>query len=140
MFNILGLLKYKIVIAIITAIISIISFKFWQLNDTIKKQAAIIETLKHNQQVLTADLEIERENVRVVKEVVKEQHATIDSLKARNQDIQKKYDDFKKLSDAEKYKSQKALDLMRSQLFASSDCQAGLELNRMISKLHYDDL
>lgn len=140
MFDILNLAKYKIVISIVLTIVGIISWKFWDYNRTIEKQAALIQKLQKQVAVYQVDIETEKNNVITITNVVKEQHKTIDSLKARNQNIEKKYEDFKKLTAKEKYKNERALALMESKLFSSSNCEDGLELNRRIAKLSYDDL
>lgn len=140
MFGLFNLGKWKIWITIALFIISVISWKFYDYNRIIKDQAATIAKLQEQLVVARVDVQTERENVKLITQVVEDQHKTINNLKARNQNIQKKYDDFKKKSDAEKYKSQQALDLMQSKLWASKECSSGLELNKQISKLTYDDL
>lgn len=140
MFELFNLGKYKIIIVVGLFLISVISWRFYDYTRTIEKQAKIIETLQKQIVVAQVDLDTERTNVKLITEVVDEQHKVIDKLKARNQHIEQKYNDFKKKSDKEKYELESTLALMQSDLWNNPSCEAGRQLNQMISKLNYDDL
>ena len=132
--------KLKLYISIIAVVASIISWKFYDFISVINKQNAEIDKLRKQYVVAQVDLKTERENVKLITKVVEDQHKTIDTLKARNQDIVTKFNNFKIQADKDKYKSAQALKLMQSELFKSNSCEAGIELNKEISKLKYKDL
>ena len=135
-----GKLFLYVGLPIILTLVSIIGWKYYDLTSTIRDQELTIEKLKNAKLILEVDLQTERNNVSILKNSVEELNQSIDELAVRNQNTIQAFNDFKKKSEHEKYTSQKALELMSSKLWNSSDCEEGLKLNKMISELKYEDL
>lgn len=125
---------------LIITLITLISVKYYQLTSTITKLEAQVEQLKNQKVVLEVDLQTEKDNVTVLKNVVNEQNSEIEKMAIKNQNTIKAFNDFKKKTEKEKYENQKVLDLMTNKLWNSQTCDDGLKLNKMISELNYDDL
>lgn len=125
---------------LIITLITLISVKYYQLTSTISKLEAQVEQLKNQKVVLEVDLQTEKDNVTVLKNVVDEQNSEIEKMAIKNQNTIKAFNDFKKKTEKEKYENQKVLDLMTNKLWNSQTCDDGLKLNKMISELNYDDL
>lgn len=125
---------------LIITLITLISVKYYQLTSTITKLEAQAEQLKNQKVVLEVDLQTEKDNVTVLKNVVNEQNSEIEKMAIKNQNTIKAFNDFKKKTEKEKYENQKVLDLMTNKLWNSQTCDDGLKLNKMISELNYDDL
>ena len=125
---------------IIITLVSIIGWKYYDLTSTISKQELTIEKLKNAKLILEVDLATERNNVSVLTNTVSELNADIEKMAIRNQNTIEEFNNFKKKADHEKYNSEQALQLLNSKLWTSEDCKEGLELNRMISNLKYEDL
>lgn len=132
----LNILNLKFALPIIIGLSLIIGWKYWDLTSTIKEQKEEIKTLEQLTVVLRTDLNTERGNVELLKNTVEELNVSIEKISVRNRKIQKEYDRFKNQSVEEKY-TQQILNLLNS---GSASCQDGIELNKSISGLKYEDL
>lgn len=125
---------------IIITLISVISYKYYDMVSTIEKQQAQIEDLKNKKLVLELDLKTERDNNSLLSKTIIELNTEIGKMETRNQKTIDAFNEFKKKTSKEKYTNKEVSDFMHSSLWSREDGEACLELNRQISKMKYEDL
>lgn len=134
------MLNIKIMLPIIIILTSIIGWKYVDLKWTIADQQDQIEMLTKKNMAHQVDLETEKSNNSILKQTITDLNSSISSYQARNQNLLDNLEKFKTSAAKDKYKSEQAIKIIESKLYQSEDCKAGLELNKMISELKYEDL
>lgn len=125
---------------IIITLFTLGTIKYHNMVSLINAQAKEIAKLKHDLIVANVDLETEKFNNNELTITIKDLNNEIKKVEVKNAETTKEFEEFKKKTNAEKYKLKSTLELVSSNLWHSTSCEDGLKLNEMISKLKYKDL
>lgn len=129
-----------IIFSAITTGIGLVVNKYNSMSNLIIKQERDIEILKNMKIVLEADVKIEKDNVSILSELLEKANQEVKILEVKYDSAIKKFNDFKRKSNEEKYRNKETIDLLNSKIWESSKCETGLEINAAISKLNFKDL
>ena len=122
---------------ILVALISIITWKYYDLKSTISDLETQVTDYKNKYLVCQVDLTTEQYNGEVLKNSITSLNSSIEQLELKNKELQKTYDAYKKQTTEEKFKNAKVIDIMKSK---AETCEEGKRINNILSGLKYDEI
>lgn len=133
-FKIYGALAFILILSVS------IGYVIYDLKKTIKFQDERITKLEQEKTTLVTDLAIERVNVDKLLVSIDKQNHTIKVEADRVARLTSELEEWQKRPPEIKYVNKIVKEIITNTEYVSGDCEAGLELNRKISELKYEDL
>lgn len=133
-FKIYGTLAFILILSVS------IGYVIYDLKKTIKFQDERITKLEQEKTTLVTDLAIERVNIDKLLVSMDKQNHTIKVEADRVARLTSELEEWQKRPPEIKYVNKIVKEIITNTEYVLGDCEAGLELNRKISELKYEDL
>ena len=131
---------WKVYVGIAAVVLSIVTWKYFDMRSDIKKLKTEVETLRVSKVTLEVDLQTERDNVKLLEKTVADLTKDISVLTKSKDYFRTKYNALKSKSISEQIKDENVRNYLSSDVWNSNDCNNSVEINKWISELKYEDL
>jgi hypothetical protein len=121
-------------------IILLISYKFYNMSNTIEEQEKYIERLNVKKLDLEVKLTLEKANVNELQKAIDITNDSLDILNKENEKILKEFNTWKNKPPVVKYKTKVVEKIITNKEYVKGECEEGILLNKSISELKYEDL
>ncbi len=133
-------IRVTILLIFITAIVTCIGYKIYSLNSVIEDQKIIISDITNEKKALELKLTVEKSNTVRLKENIEYTNKELELLASKNKNLAVEFEEWKKRPPEIKYKTKVIKEIITNTEYVNGNCEDGLELNRKISEMKYEDL
>ena len=123
---------------ILTTLISYGVYKYNSLNNIIAEKDKQIRDLLAEEKILNAEIIVLKSNEDTLKQSLKDQNEKLSKLAIENEANLKKFHEWRNKANNEKYKNSKLNSLLTEA--KAKTCEDGININKSISSLRYEDL
>lgn len=133
-------IRVTILLIFITAIVTGVGYKIYSLNSVIEDQKIIISDITNEKKALELKLTVEKSNTVRLKENIEYTNKELELLASKNKNLAVEFEEWKKRPPEIKYKTKVIKEIITNTEYVNGNCEDGLELNRKISEMKYEDL
>lgn len=133
-------IRVTILLIFITAIVTGVGYKIYSLNSVIEDQKIIISDINNEKKALELKLTVEKTNTVRLKENIEYTNKELESLASINKNLTSEFEEWKKRPPEIKYRTKVVKEIITNTEYVNGKCEDGLELNRKISEMKYEDL
>lgn len=131
--------QYAIIGIIILAIISGIGYKYYSLTNEISDLQTELTKSVNDSNNLRLEVALEQSNNKKLKESISSLNEDLKKVTLDKETIKKNFEKYKKLPLKDKVTNEELKKLLNSSSEYKNSCEYGIELNKKISGLKYDE-